>query len=64
MKDDSIMDNEAEQARLDAAHDQAVEESMQRECSNCGYIHTQDAASSWECLACGAWNDEDLDDLP
>jgi hypothetical protein len=58
------MDNEAEQARLDALHDEAVERSMHRVCRNCGYVHIQDAACAWECIQCGVWNDEELDDLP
>ena len=56
-----MIDTDAEQARLDAEHDQAVEQSMRRVCRNCGYVHTQDEACAWECISCGVWNDEDLE---
>ena len=45
------------QAQLDALHDQMVEESMHRECSGCGLDHIQDAATEWQCICCGVWND-------
>ena len=50
--------SEQEQAQLDALHDQMVEESMRRECWNCGRERVQDEASEWQCPYCGdAWND-------
>ncbi len=49
--------SEEDQAQLDARHDQMVEESMRRECANCGLVHIQDAACEWQCICCGAWND-------
>jgi len=49
--------SEQEQAQLDALHDQMVEESMRRECWNCGRERVQDEASEWQCPYCDAWND-------